>query len=111
MSVSFEKKGVSNDPTALAAFNRVLRKYEPLPWDEQVKLAVMAKNGDMEAQDKLVKSNQRFIMKVTQEYQNSTMSVLDLVNEELENYKRKNPFNVNNCLIKLENKGLLDKFC
>jgi hypothetical protein len=36
---------------------------------------------------------------------------LDLVNEELKNYKRKNPFNVNNCLIKLENKGLLDKFC
>ena len=36
---------------------------------------------------------------------------LDLVNEELKNYKRINPFNVNNCLIKLENKGLLDKFC
>jgi hypothetical protein len=36
---------------------------------------------------------------------------LDLVNEELKNYKRKNSFNVNNCLIKLENKGLLDKFC
>ena len=36
---------------------------------------------------------------------------LDLVNEGLKNYKRKNPFNVNNCLIKLENKGLLDKFC
>ena len=36
---------------------------------------------------------------------------LELVNKEFENYKRKNPFNVNNCLIKLENKGLLDKFC
>ena len=36
---------------------------------------------------------------------------LNLVNKELENYKRKNPFNVNNCLIRLENKGLLDKFC
>jgi hypothetical protein len=36
---------------------------------------------------------------------------LELLNKELENYKRKNPFNVNNCLIKLENKGLLDKFC
>jgi hypothetical protein len=36
---------------------------------------------------------------------------LELLNKELENYKIKNPFNVNNCLIKLENKGLLDKFC
>jgi hypothetical protein len=36
---------------------------------------------------------------------------LELINKEFENYKRKNPFNVNNCLIKLENKGLLDKFC
>ena len=36
---------------------------------------------------------------------------LELLNKELENYKIKNSFNVNNCLIKLENKGLLDKFC
>jgi hypothetical protein len=36
---------------------------------------------------------------------------LELINKEMENYKRKNPFNVNNCLIKLENKGLLNKFC
>ena len=36
---------------------------------------------------------------------------LNLLNDGLKSYKRKNPFNVNNCLIKLENKGLLDKFC
>ena len=42
---------------------------------------------------------------------NNESEFLDLVNEELKNYKRKNPFNVNNCLIKLENKGLLEKFC
>jgi hypothetical protein len=36
---------------------------------------------------------------------------LELLNKELENYKIKNSFNVNNCLIKLENKGLLDRFC
>jgi hypothetical protein len=36
---------------------------------------------------------------------------LELINKEMKNYKRKNPFNVNNCLIKLENKGLLNKFC
>jgi hypothetical protein len=36
---------------------------------------------------------------------------LELVNKELVNYKIKNPFNVNNCLVELENKGLLDKFC
>jgi len=42
---------------------------------------------------------------------NDESEFLDLINEGLKNYKRKNPFNVNNCLIKLENKGLLDKFC
>jgi hypothetical protein len=36
---------------------------------------------------------------------------LDLVNEELKNYKRKTPLSVVSCLIRLENKGLLDKFC
>ena len=43
--------------------------------------------------------------------ENNEIEFLELLNKELENYKRKNPFNVNNCLIKLENKGLLDKFC
>ena len=43
--------------------------------------------------------------------ENDENEFLDLVNDELKNYKRKNPFNVNNCLIKLKNKGLLDKFC
>jgi hypothetical protein len=43
--------------------------------------------------------------------ENDEIEFLELLNKELENYKRKNPFNVNNCLIKLENKGLLDKFC
>ena len=43
--------------------------------------------------------------------ENNEIEFLELLNKELESYKRKNSFNVNNCLIKLENKGLLDKFC
>lgn len=81
MSVSFEKKGMSDDPAVLAAFYKDLRKHEPLSAEEQIELAVKAKGGDMQAQDKLVKSNQRFIVSITKEYQNSTMGVLDLVNE------------------------------
>ena len=81
MSVSFERKGVSDDPLALAVFYKELRKYEPLSGEEQIELAVKAKGGDMKAQEKLVNSNQRFIVSITKEYQNSTMGVLDLVNE------------------------------
>ena len=81
MSVSFEKKGVSDDPAALAAFYKDLRKFEPLSSDEQIALAVRAKDGDQEAQNSLVNSNQRFIVSITKEYQNSTMGVLDLVSE------------------------------
>jgi hypothetical protein len=43
--------------------------------------------------------------------ENNEIEFLELLNKELESYKIKNSFNVNNCLIKLENKGLLDKFC
>lgn len=81
MSVGFERKGVSDDPIALSAFYKNLRKYDLLNSDEQIKLAVKAREGDKSALDKLVNSNQRFVMSITNEYQNSTMSVLDLVQE------------------------------
>ena len=76
-----EKRIMGDDSMALSAFYKEVRKFEPLSSGEQIRLAVLAKNGDQEAQDKLIRTNQRFIVKITGEFQNSTMSVLDLVDE------------------------------
>ena len=68
-------------PEVLSAFYKDLRRYEPLSAEDQIDLAVRAKNGDEKAAEKLVLSNQRFILSVTKEFQTTTLSVMDLVNE------------------------------
>ena len=56
-------------------------KYELLSPAEEVELAIKIKNGDMEAQDKLVKANLRFVVSVAKMYQNQGISLGDLINE------------------------------
>ena len=56
-------------------------KYELLSSAEEVELAIKIKAGDMEAQDKLVKANLRFVVSVAKMYQNQGISLGDLINE------------------------------
>lgn len=72
---------MTDDPEVLSAFYKDLRKHDPLSADEQIELAIRAKGGDVKASEKLVLSNQRFILSVTKEFQTTTLSVMDLVNE------------------------------
>ncbi len=49
--------------------------------DKEVELAVLIKQGDAKALDKLVRANLRFVVSVAKQYQNQGLSLPDLINE------------------------------
>lgn len=66
---------------SLDQYFQEIGKYELLTPAEEVELAVRIKNGDLEAQDKLVKANLRFVVSVAKMFQNQGISLGDLINE------------------------------
>ena len=53
---------------SLDQYFQEIGKYELLKPDEEVELAIKIKNGDMEAQNKLVRANLRFVVSVAKIY-------------------------------------------
>jgi RNA polymerase primary sigma factor len=49
--------------------------------EEEVELAIRIKSGDIDAQNKLVKANLRFVVSVAKMFQNQGLSLGDLINE------------------------------
>jgi RNA polymerase primary sigma factor len=49
--------------------------------EEEVKLAVLIKQGDQRALDRLTKANLRFVVSVAKQYQNQGLTLPDLINE------------------------------
>jgi RNA polymerase primary sigma factor len=49
--------------------------------EEEVKLAVLIRQGDQCALDKLTKANLRFVVSVAKQYQNQGLTLPDLINE------------------------------
>ncbi|HKJ66793.1 MAG TPA: RNA polymerase sigma factor RpoD/SigA [bacterium] len=68
--------------------NRVLQKYleeinteDLLAPSEEIQLAKLAKEGDREALNTLVRSNLRFVVSVAKKYQNRGLTLEDLISE------------------------------
>jgi len=81
-----EKQGKTYKPAY--ADNPILRRYfeeisdiKPLLPSEEIELATKVRNGDVEALDKLLKANLRFVVSVAKKYQGQGLSLEDLINE------------------------------
>ena len=61
---------------SLDQYFQEIGKYELLKPDEEVELAIKIKNGDMEAQNKLVRANLRFVVSVAKMFQNQGLSLV-----------------------------------
>ncbi len=75
-------KQVTNRETAsLDKYLQEIGKVDLISADEEVALAQRIKQGDKLALEKLTKSNLRFVVSVSKQYQNQGLSLPDLINE------------------------------
>ena len=58
-----------------------VRKNPPLSLDEELLLLQQYRNGDQAAQDRLIKTNLRFVIKVAREYESRGIPLDVLINE------------------------------
>lgn len=75
-------KSITNrESQSLEKYLQEIGKVELISPEEEVKLAVLIKQGDSHALDKLTKANLRFVVSVAKQYQNQGLSLPDLINE------------------------------
>ncbi|MDZ7744062.1 MAG: RNA polymerase sigma factor RpoD/SigA [Bacteroidota bacterium] len=75
-------KQVTNRETAsIDKYLQEIGKVDLITADEEVSLAQKIKNGDQAALEKLTRSNLRFVVSVSKQFQNQGLSLPDLINE------------------------------
>ena len=60
---------------------RDIRRYTPLPREEETRVVVQARKGNKKSLDKLITANLRFVVKVAGEYNNRGLPLQDLISE------------------------------
>ncbi|NNC94331.1 MAG: RNA polymerase sigma factor RpoD/SigA [Chitinophagales bacterium] len=75
-------KSITNrESQSIEKYLQEIGKVDLISAEEEVKLARRIKKGDQEALEKLVRANLRFVVSVAKQYQNSSLSLNDLINE------------------------------
>jgi RNA polymerase primary sigma factor len=80
MAVTTHKKS-SYDEGSLDQYLRDISVYPLIGREEEARLAQRIRQGDLDALDKLVRSNLRFVVSVAKKYQNQGVALADLINE------------------------------
>lgn len=75
------KQLTNRENKSLDQYFHEIGRYELLSPDEEMELAIKIRKGDLNAQNKLVNSNLRFVVSVAKMYQNQGLSLGDLINE------------------------------
>src|SRR5215207_2174968 len=71
----------NRESESLEKYLQDISKVQLINAEGEVQLAVLIKNGDKHALDKLIKANLRFVVSVAKQYQGQGLSLPDLINE------------------------------
>lgn len=75
-------KSITNrESQSLEKYLQEIGKVEMVNAEEEVQLAMLIKQGDQRALERLTKANLRFVVSVAKQYQNQGLSLPDLINE------------------------------
>jgi RNA polymerase primary sigma factor len=75
-------KSITNrESQSLEKYLQEIGKVDLITPEEEVKLAILIKQGDQKALDRLTKANLRFVVSVAKQYQNQGLTLPDLINE------------------------------
>ena len=75
------KQITNRESQSLEKYFQEISKVEMITAAEEVELAQRIRQGDQVALEKLAKANLRFVVSVAKQYQNSSMTLGDLINE------------------------------
>ena len=72
---------MAKDDEVIDYYLNEIKKIPLLTSSEELELAKKAKNGDISAKEKIVKSNLRFVITIAKKYQNHGLDLEDLISE------------------------------
>jgi RNA polymerase primary sigma factor len=79
--LKISKQVTNRESLSLDKYLHEISKYELITAEEEASLASRIKKGDLNALDKLIKANLRFVVSVAKQYQNQGLTLPDLINE------------------------------
>src|SRR5665648_645601 len=75
------KQVTSREDASLDKYMNEISKIKLITVEEEVDLAIRIHKGDLNARDRLINANLRFVISVSKQYQNRGLSLVDLINE------------------------------
>jgi len=75
------KQITNREDPSLEKYFHEIGKVEMITAEEEVDLARRIRNGDLNARNRLINANLRFVVSVSKQYQNKGMSLPDMINE------------------------------
>jgi RNA polymerase primary sigma factor len=75
------KQVTNRESASLDKYLHEISRYDLINADQEAELAYKIRKGDMDALNLLIRSNLRFVVSVSKQYQNQGLSLPDLINE------------------------------